>query len=264
MKFIDSHTHLYEKQFDGDRDAVVRRAVVAGVGRMFLPAVDSAQHEALIALAKTYPENCFAMMGFHPTSANGNPDLRQELALVGRLLAEAPVRFYAVGETGLDLHWSRDFLREQQEAFHFQIELALRYDLPVVIHTREAFEETVQVLSEYRGDRLRGIFHCFSGTAEHYRTLRGLGDFRFGIAGMSTYKNSALASAIAEMALADIVLETDAPYLPPVPHRGRRNESAYLLLIAQKVAEIKGIPIEEVAVETTKNAERMFFRDGMF
>ncbi len=259
MNFIDSHTHLYEPRFDADRKEMLQRAVDAGVTRMLLPGVDSESHDALIALAKSHPGHCFAMMGMHPTSANETPDYQTELSLVERLLAEAPVPFYAVGETGLDLHWSRDFLREQQEAFRFQIELALKFDLPLVIHTREAFAETLAVLSEYRSRGLRGVFHCFSGTAQEYRVLRGLGDFRFGIAGMVTYKNASLAAVVAEMELADLVLETDAPYLPPVPHRGQRNESAYIPLIAAKVAEIKGIPLEKVARETTKNTERLFF-----
>ena len=260
--YIDSHTHLYAEQFDADREEVIRRAVETGVVRMFLPAVDSGSHDALIALAREFPENCFAMMGLHPTSVNDNPAFRQELEQVERLLEQPPVKFYAVGEIGLDLYWSRDFLAEQEEALRFQIELALRRDLPVVVHTREAFDDMIRVFSDYRSCGVRGIFHSFAGTPEQYRTLRALGDFRFGIGGVVTYKNSKVAEAVAGMELADIVLETDAPYLPPVPFRGKRNESAYVTYIAEKVAEIKGVPVEEVARATTANAARMFGVDA--
>lgn len=258
VEYIDTHTHLYDERFDEDREAVIRRAVDAGVARMLLPAVDSESHEALIALAKACPDNCFALMGFHPTSANENPAFREELEAVERLLADPPVPFYAVGEIGLDLYWSKDFLREQEEALRFQIELALRYDLPVVVHTREAFEEIIGVFSDYRARGVRGIFHSFAGTSDHYRRIRELGDFRFGIGGVVTYKNSKIAPVVAGMELSDIVLETDSPYLPPVPYRGKRNESAYTVIIAEKVAEIKGIPVEEVARATTETACRLF------
>lgn len=258
MQFIDTHTHLYDEKFDVDRATAIQRAVDAGVGRMLLPAVDSESHDALIALTQAFPENCLAMTGFHPTSTNDNPDFRRELERVAEMLENPPVKFWGIGETGLDLYWSRDFLREQEEALRFQIELALRYDLPIVLHTREAFDEIIRVVADYRTRGLRGIFHSFAGTPEHYRTIRTLGDFRFGIGGVVTYKNSQVAPVVAEMELSDIVLETDAPYLPPVPFRGKRNESAYIPLIAAKVAEIKGIPLEEVARTTTENAEKLF------
>ncbi|MDR0954187.1 MAG: TatD family hydrolase [Rikenellaceae bacterium] len=258
MEYIDTHTHLYDERFDGDRGEAIGRATQAGVSRLFLPATDSASHGALIALAKAYPARCYAMMGFHPTSANDNPRWREELELVARLLDEAPVPFYAIGETGLDLYWSRDFLREQEEALRFQIELALSHDLPIVLHVREAFEETIALLSDYRTRGLRGVFHSFAGTTDHYRRMRTLGDFRFGIGGVVTYKNAKLAPVVAEMELADLVLETDSPYLPPVPHRGERNESAYLPLIATKIAELQGISPETVAQTTTETALRLF------
>ena len=258
MLFIDTHTHLYDEKFDEDRDAVIRRAIDAGVTRMFLPAVDSESHEALFALAKKYPANCFALIGFHPTSANDNAAFRQELTGIEKILENPPVPLYGIGETGLDLYWSRDFGKEQEEALRFQIELALRYDLPVILHTREAFEEIIEIVSEYHSRGLRGIFHSFAGTEEHYRTIRDLGDFRFGIGGVVTYKNSQVAEVVKEMELEDIVLETDAPYLPPVPFRGKRNESAYIGYIAEKIAEIKGVPQERVAGVTTENAEKFF------
>ena len=258
MQFIDTHTHLYDEKFDEDRKAAVCRAVEAGVTRMILPAVDSASHEALSALAGMHPDHCFAAIGFHPTSVNDNPDFRQELALVEKILENPPLPLYAVGETGLDLYWSRGFLREQEEALRFQIELAIRYDLPVILHTREAFEEIIRVVSDYRSRRLRGVFHSFAGTVEQYRTMRELGDFRFGIGGVVTYKNSPVAQVVAGMDLQDIVLETDAPYLPPVPFRGKRNESAHIVYVAEKIAEIKGLPVEEIAQATTSNAEQLF------
>ena len=258
MQFIDTHTHLYAELFDVDRDDSIRRAIDAGVTRMFLPGVDSESHDKLIELVKSWPDNCFAMAGFHPTSANDNPDFRKELDLLAETLENPPVKFWGIGETGLDLYWSKDFLREQEEALRFQIELALKYDLPVIVHTRESFDEVIRVFTDYRTRGVRGIFHSFAGTTEHYRTIRALGDFRFGIGGGVTYKNSQVAPVVAEMDLEDIVLETDAPYLPPVPFRGKRNESAYIPYIAEKIAEIKHVPIEEVARMTTENAEKTF------
>ena len=258
MKLIDSHTHLFDEQFNADRSEVVSRAVAAGVKRMVLPAVDSGSHEALIGMVEAYPEQVFAMMGLHPTSVNDNPAWREELAIVERYLSDPPVRFYAVGEIGLDLYWSKDFLTEQEEALRFQIELALKHDLPVVVHNREAFDDTIRVFSDYTSRGIRGIFHSFSGTAEQYRVMCGLGDFKFGIGGVATYKKSQVAAVVADMELDDIVLETDSPYLTPVPFRGKRNESAYLVYVAEKIAEIKGIPVEEVARTTTRNAEAVF------
>lgn len=258
MQFIDTHAHLYDEKFDTDRDEMIRRAIEAGVSRLFLPGVDSESHESLIGLAREWPEHCFAMAGFHPTSANDNPNFRQELDRIDELLKNPPVKFYAVGETGLDLYWSRDFRKEQEEALRFQIELALKYDLPIVLHTRDAFDEIIQVVSEYRSKGIRGVFHSFAGSVEHYRTMRDLGDFYFGIGGVVTYKNSQVAPVVAEMELADIVLETDAPYLPPVPFRGKRNECAYIPYIAEKIAEIKHVPVEEIARITTSNAKKLF------
>ena len=258
MRLIDTHTHLYDEKFDPDREDMLARAIEAGVTRMLLPAVDSESHEALIGLARNNPESCYAMIGLHPTSVNGNADFRKELEWVDTLLKNPPVRFYGVGETGLDLYWSRDFLREQEEALRFQIELALEYDLPIVIHTRDAFDDMIRIISEYRKSGLRGVFHSFAGTEEQYHALRDSGDFCFGIGGVITYKNSLLPETVARMKLEDIVLETDAPYLPPVPFRGKRNESSYLVYIAEKMAEVKHVPVEEIARVTTQNAERMF------
>ncbi len=258
MHLIDTHTHLYDEAFDTDRAAGLARAAACGVERMLLPAIDSATHERLFALTDAYPGRCLPMMGFHPTSVNENPDFRDELTLVESLLSDSARKFYAIGETGLDLYWSRDFLTEQTEALRFHIEQALRYDLPIVLHTRDAFSEMIVVVSDYRGAGLRGVFHSFAGTYEQYCELKTLGEFVFGIGGVVTYKNSAIAKVVDQMEMADIVLETDAPYLPPVPYRGQRNESAYLPYVAAKIAEIKGISVEEIAAQTTRNAEAMF------
>ncbi|MCD8186043.1 MAG: TatD family hydrolase [Rikenellaceae bacterium] len=258
MLYIDTHTHLYDERFDADRPETIRRAVERGVRRMFLPAIDSESHDRLIDLARSWPGTCLAMIGFHPTSVNDNPEWRSELECAARLLEESPVPFYGIGEMGLDLYWSRDYRKEQEEALRFQIELALRYDLPIVLHTREAFTEIIRVIAEYKHRGLRGIFHSFAGTAEQYRILRGLGDFRFGIGGVVTYKKAPIAAVLEQMELTDLVLETDAPYLPPVSFRGQRNESAFLPLIAEKIAGIKGVPLEEVARITTRTAEHLF------
>lgn len=261
-RYTDTHSHIYDAAFGQGGDGAVARAAAAGVGRILLPAIDSGSHEAMLALCERHPDSCFPMMGLHPTSVNGNPDYRRELELVEKHLEEsasgAGPRFVAVGEVGLDLHWSRDFLGEQTEAFERQIELALHYDLPLAIHTRDAWAEMRDVLSRYAGRGLRGSMHAFSGMEDDYLYIKRCGDFVFGVGGPVTYKKSALAELLRRIPLDDIVLETDAPYLPPTPHRGERNESAYIPLIAAKVAEIYGVTIEEVAACTSRNAARIF------
>lgn len=267
MRLIDTHSHLYDEAFDADRNEAVARAHEQGVGRLLLPAVDSESHEALFDLCRRYPDLCRPMMGLHPTSVNDNPRWREELTLVEQLFEQPPhdlPPFCGVGEIGLDFYWSQAFMAEQEEAFRRQCRLAARLDRPVAIHTRAAWERMCEVIEEEtqaateRGERLRGVFHAYSEDAATYRRLRATGDFLFGIGGVVTYKKSVVAEAVREMALADIVLETDCPYLTPVPHRGKRNESAYLTHICQKVAELQGCSAEEVAEQTTKNAERMF------
>ena len=261
MKLTDTHSHLYEPEFDADREEALARAVGAGVERLLLPAIDSESHGRLFDLCRRHPQRCVPMMGLHPTSVNDNPRWREELALVEHYLAATPegiARFCAVGEIGLDLYWSRDFKAEQCEAFRRQIDLSLAYGLPVAVHTRDAWPETVALLREYRGRGVRGVFHAFSDTAETYRELKEYGDFAFGIGGVVTFKKSKLADVVREMDLCDIVLETDCPYLTPVPHRGGRNESAYVQFVCEKVAELKGLTPEEVAAVTTANAERIF------
>lgn len=265
MRLIDTHSHLYSEEFDEDRAEALLRAREAGVERLLLPAIDSLSHERLFALVRGAGE-CRAMMGLHPTSVNDNPRWREELALVEHYLAEPPqgVEFCAVGEIGLDYYWSQEWVAEQREAFVGQCRLAARLDMPVAIHTRAAWEDMCELLeaecrcAESRGERLRGVLHAYSEDVNTYRRLRACGDWLFGVGGVVTYKKSLLAEVVRDMALEDMVLETDCPYLTPVPHRGKRNESAYVKYVCEKVAEIKGVSAEEVAEVTSRNARRMF------
>ena len=238
MRLIDTHSHIYDTQFDEDRDAVVTRACGVGVERLYLPAIDEESYEAMFALTRKYPDLCRPMMGLHPTSEG--------------------IRFYGVGEVGLDFYWSRDWMDEQFEALRFQIELALRYDLPLVVHTRDAWDEMCRLMQEYAGSGLRGIMHSFCGSIDHYRALKASGDFLFGVGGPVTYKRSTLPDTLREIPLTELVLETDSPYLPPVPYRGKRNESAYVELVARKLAEIYETTPEEVGEITTRNALKLF------
>lgn len=266
---IDTHSHLYVEEFDEDRTAALERARGCGVERLLLPAIDSESHERLFALVREAGGRCCAMMGLHPTSVNDNPRWREELALVERYLAEPPagIRFCAVGEIGLDYYWSQEWVVQQREAFIEQCRLAARLDLPVAIHTRAAWDDMCEVLeaesqrAEARGERLRGVLHAYSEDAATYRRLRKMGGWLFGVGGVVTYKKSLLAEAVCEMELEDIVLETDCPYLTPVPYRGKRNESAYVSYVCEKVAELKGVSADEVACVTTRNAQRMFLGD---
>lgn len=267
MNLIDTHSHLYEPEFDADRGEALARAFDAGVGLLLLPAIDAASDERLFALCRRHPDRCLPMMGLHPTSVNDNPRWREELDRVARYLDNPPEGvppFCAVGEIGLDYYWDDRFAAEQIEAFTAQCRLAAARDLPVAIHTRAAWDDMRRIVGEEaeaartRGERLRGVFHAFSEDADTYRALRGAGDFLFGIGGVVTFKKSQVAETVREMALDEIVLETDCPYLTPVPHRGERNESAYVRLVCEKIAQIKGLDPEEVAAATTANAARMF------
>jgi len=255
MELIDTHCHLYDPAFAGDIDAVIRRALDAGIGRFFLPAVDRESEDAMLELEKRYPEFCFAMQGLHPSSVKA--DVEEALQHVEQSLAGR--RFFAVGEIGLDFYWDRSFEKEQYRAFHQQIEWALDLDLPIVIHSRESIEQTISVVREHQKGKLRGIFHCFNDDEPSAKRIVELG-FYLGIGGTLTYKNSKLPAAIKNIGMEHIVLETDAPYLPPVPFRGKRNESSYILYVAEKLAELKGVGVEEVASMTTANALNIFFK----
>ena len=258
---IDTHSHIYDEAFDDDRKEVVERAVAEGVERIVLPAIDGESNERLFDMCREYGDYVVPLMGLHPTSINDNPRWREELAEVEQLLANPPQgveRFYGVGEIGLDLYWSRDWQAEQTEAFRAQLDMALRYDLPIVVHTRDAWEEMAAIIEEYQGKGLRGIFHAFSADAAMYERLRKCGDFLFGIGGVVTFKKSALAEVVKAMRLEDLDIETDAPYLTPSPHRGTRNESSYVRFVAMKIAELQGVEYGVVVEQTTANAKRIF------
>lgn len=258
---IDTHSHIYDEAFDNDCEEVVERAKSEGVERIILPAIDGESNERLFDLCRQHPDYVHPLMGLHPTSINDNPKWREELAEVRRLLENPPQgieRFYGVGEVGLDLYWSRDWQAEQSEAFVAQLNMALEFDLPIVIHTRDAWEEMATIVERYRGKGLRGIFHAFSSDVAMYERLRECGDFLFGIGGVVTFKKSALAEVVKGMRLEDLVIETDAPYLTPTPHRGTRNESSYVRFVAMKIAELQGVDYEKVAEQTTANAKRIF------
>lgn len=251
MIFTDTHTHLYSSEFSEDRDAMVQRAFNAGVTRLFVPAIDSTYAEGMYAVQQQYPDNVFLMMGLHPTHVKEN--YLEELAFVEQELADAKRKFFAVGEIGVDLYWDKTFLAQQQDAFARQIQLAKKYKLPINIHCRDAFDETFEVLESEKGEGLFGIFHCFSGNLEQAEQAIGYG-MKLGIGGVATFKNGKIDQFLKDIDISNIVLETDAPYLAPVPHRGKRNESAYVVLVAEKLAEIYGMPLAEIARITTQNS----------
>ncbi|MCK4569054.1 MAG: TatD family hydrolase [Bacteroidales bacterium] len=253
MILIDTHTHLYLNAFDDDRDAMVERAIASGVKYMFLPNIDSSSVRGMHTLCERFPENCFPMMGLHPTSVKDN--FREELVKVEKAFDEHT--YYGVGETGIDLYWDKTYYREQVEAFNRQIDLALEYGLPLVIHARESFTEIFRVLENRDINGLRGVFHCFTGTMEEAERAIRLG-FMLGIGGVLTYKNSGLDKVVAELGIKHLILETDAPFLPPVPHRGKRNESAYVIHVADRLSEVLGRSTQEVAEATTSNACKLF------
>lgn len=253
MNFIDTHTHLYLNEFTSDIEEVILRAKNEGVEKFYLPAIDSTETKNLLLLEKKYPRECFAMMGLHPCSVKKN--YNEELALVYEWLQKR--KFAAIGEIGLDFYWDKTFSDQQYESFHQQIEWALEFDLPINIHSRNAMQESIDVVKQYSDKGLKGIFHCFSGS--HNEALQIIETkFYLGIGGVVTYKNRGVAEAIKDIDLKHLVLETDAPYLTPVPFRGKRNESSYLKYVAQKIAEVKNISIEEVAEITTTNALNLF------
>lgn len=257
-QLVDTHAHLYSQKFEHDRPAMVRRAIDAGVTRMYLPNIDSESIEAMLALESDFPQHCFAMMGLHPSHVQ--PDTYEaELALVEEWLGRRA--WAGVGETGIDLYWDKSTLEIQKVAFARQIEWAKQLDLPIIIHSRESNEECLELVKAGQDGRLRGIFHCFSGTLEQAQRMIDLG-FMLGIGGTLTYPKSDLPLVLREVPLEHIVLETDAPYLPPVPHRGKRNESAYVRHVAEMLSEVKVQPLEKIARVTTANALRMFGVSG--
>ncbi len=259
MRFIDTHTHIYDPVYDTDREDMISRSVACGVDTLLLADVDSRTRPAMLNVAHQFPDTCRAMVGIHPTAVNELHDTwREELKLVEAELSRPEHNYIAVGEIGMDLYWSKEFVEEQRCAFVTQLELALDHSLPVAIHVRDAWGVTLDILSAYRGRGLRGVVHAYSGSVETYNRLKGLGDFLVGIGGVVTFKNASLGDVVKHIPLSDILLETDSPYLSPTPHRGRRNEPSYIPLIAQHIATLKGCSLDELATATTRNAKRIF------
>ncbi len=253
MPLIDTHAHIYDQQFKEDSPKIIERAHEAGIQRIYMPNIDQTSIDAMLLLEDRYPGCCLPMMGLHPGSVNKH--FEQELYLVESWLQRRP--FVAVGEIGLDYYWDTTFQAQQQEAFRIQIDWARQYQIPVVIHTRSSFEDAIAIVEEKKDERLTGVFHCFTGTADEAKRIAEAG-FYAGLGGVTTFKNAKMDEVIAGMDLDHIVLETDSPYLAPVPHRGKRNEPAYLPLIAQKVADCKQVSVEELAEKTTQNALTLF------
>jgi TatD DNase family protein len=250
---IDSHCHLYLEEFDADIEKVIENAHNNGITKFYLPAIDMAYTQRMEALENKFPGVCIAMAGLHPCSVKENYD--DEINHIQTQLSQR--KFCAIGEAGLDFHWDKTFVKQQYECLEIQIQLALQYNIPLILHTRNATEETIEVIKKYKNTSLTGIFHCYSGSYEQTKKIIDVG-FYLGIGGVLTYKNAGLGHTLAQFDLNNIVLETDAPYLSPVPYRGKRNESAYIKTIAEKLAEVKNISLEEVDIITTRNTEKIF------
>lgn len=254
MILTDTHTHLYSKEFDSNRNELIQTAIDLGITRLFMPNVDSESIPGMFQVEKQFPNNCFAMMGLHPCSVGAK--YQQELQVVEYWLNKR--KFVAIGEIGIDLYWDKTFFEQQQDAFRTQIQLAKKYNIPYIIHSRNSFDEVYEIVNEFKEDKIKAIFHCFSGNVEQAQKIIELGNFKLGIGGVVTFKNSGLDKVVEAIDLKHLVLETDAPYLAPMPHRGKTNHPEYLMLIAKKIAEIKNISVEEVAEVTTQNSKDVF------
>jgi TatD DNase family protein len=253
MRFIDTHAHLYSSPIKENIEGIMKNAMDNGIDTIIMPAIDSTTLEAMLEVEKTYPENCMAMMGLHPCSVKEN--VKEELAIIEAQLQKR--KFIAIGEIGLDYYWDKTFTTEQMHAFEIQMQWALDYKLPIAIHTRNAMGETIEAVKPFAKKGLRGIFHCFSGSKESAEQIISM-DFHLGLGGVLTYKNAGVAEAIKDIPMEWLVLETDAPYLSPVPYRGKTNEPSYMIQVAMKLAEIKNLPLHEIASITTNNAEKLF------
>jgi TatD DNase family protein len=253
LVLIDTHSHLYSEEFSDDIAEVMRRAGDEGVEKIYLPAIDSRSSESMLQLEIAYPGRCIAMMGLHPCYVKEN--FQEELNHVESWLSRR--KFAAVGEIGLDYYWDRNFDAQQKQAFELQIDWALKHDLPVVIHSRDSLDDCISIVNKKQNGNLRGIFHCFSGSYEQATQIIGMG-FLLGIGGVLTYKKSGLGDIVEKLPLESLVLETDAPYLTPVPFRGKRNESSYLKYVVKRLAEIKQLPESDIARITTANADKIF------
>ncbi|CAI8256421.1 MAG: D-aminoacyl-tRNA deacylase [Cryomorphaceae bacterium] len=255
MQFIDTHSHLYSSQFDEDRTQAINNAISSGVSTILFPNISSEYTKGMLELCDEFPENCFPMMGLHPCDVNED-NIEAELLHVEQELAKG--KYIAVGEIGLDLYWDKTKLKIQEKAFIHQIELAKKNKLPIAIHVRDSFAEAIEIIEKLNDENLRGVFHCFTGSIEDAQRVISLGGFYLGIGGVLTFKNSGLDKTISAIELQHLILETDAPYLAPTPFRGKRNESKYIINIAEKLAEVQQIDIEEVAKITTLNAKKLF------
>ncbi len=255
MKFIDTHSHLYSEQFENDRTIAINEAIALGVDTILLPNISSKYTNNLLQLCNQFPENCFPMMGLHPCDVS-EENFDSEMQHVEIELATN--KYIAVGEIGLDLYWDKTKIEVQKRAFIHQIKLAKKYQIPIAIHVREAFDEAIEIVESLNDNTLRGVFHCFTGSIVEAKRVIDLKDFYLGIGGVVTFKNSGLDQTIKEISLKNLILETDSPYLAPVPFRGKRNESKYLTKIAEKIAQIKNMTIKEIAEITTANAKKLF------
>ena len=252
---IDTHSHIYSEDFDADRSEVIRRAQEAGVTKIIMPNVDSESLPGMLETERMFPDVCLAAIGLHPTSVKEN--YLDELALVKSELERR--KYMAIGEIGIDLYWDKTFYTEQVFALQTQVQWALDSNLPVIIHVRDSHKETIEALQPFKNKGLRGVFHCFTGSSKEAEEIAELGDFMLGIGGVVTFKNSGLAGNLKDIPLTKLVLETDTPYLAPVPFRGKRNEPAYTALVRDKLAEVYQVSAEEIDEITTRNAEKLFF-----
>ena len=255
MKFIDTHTHLFASEFNDDIDIVVKNAINSGVSKMLLPNIDSSTTNNMLQLCNKYPQHCFPMIGLHPCSVKKD-NIDKEILHVEEMLNKN--KFIAIGEIGLDLYWDKSSLSYQKIAFESQIKLAKKYQLPIVIHVRDSFNEAIEIVEKLNNENLSGVFHCFTGNIQEAERIINLQNFYLGIGGVVTFKNGGINKIINQISLDNIILETDSPYLTPTPFRGKRNESKYLLNIAQKMSEIYEIDINEIANKTSSNAINLF------
>lgn len=253
MTFVDTHAHIYSGKFSADIKEVIERSIDSGVDRIYMPNIDHTTIDGMLELEERYPDVCIPMMGLHPCSVK--KDFEKELYIVEEWLNKR--HFVAVGEMGTDLHWDKTFWEEQKEAFCIQSEWAVSKDVPIVIHCRETIDETIELVGDINSEKLRGIFHCFTGSSNQAEKILELG-FLLGIGGVSTFKNGGLDEVIPDIDIEKLVLETDSPYLSPVPHRGKRNQPSYIPIIAERLADLKNMPLEEVAAQTTSNADHIF------
>jgi TatD DNase family protein len=255
MNFIDTHTHLFASEFNDDIDIVVQNAIDNGVSKMLLPNIDSTTTNNMLQLCNKYPQNCFPMIGLHPCSVKKD-NIEKEILHVEEMLTKN--NFIAIGEIGLDLYWDKSTLSYQKVAFESQIKLAKKYQLPIVIHVRDSFNEAIEIVEKLNNENLSGVFHCFTGNIQEAERIINLENFYLGIGGVVTFKNGGINNIINQISLDNIILETDSPYLTPTPFRGKRNESKFLVNIAQKMSEIYEIDINEIANKTSSNAKNLF------